>query len=290
MDKNRRIRREYQILNEELDRGINTEDTKKLLARADGCLEGVERPQEAIIDSRFYSKTVRKIKEDADLRRGKKQVFDAIQFADLFMAKYYKSRNNEYSTPDYWIDVCKKVQHCYRRAQPLLYLRGSIDYQQEVQKTVSKQKQRRSLTSNEVLKPTKYTVQTAQADGDKGPSVAELVENVERCLRKACRRSTNVELLEFVMNHDSFSETIRNIFLTSFLVKEKKAAIYHKKSIPFITNRTPDNDADSDDEDQGANNGQLILTITKRQWEELKQLIPVSPSPMIKFKSKKNKS
>lgn len=294
--RHRQIRRHYRTLNDELAANKHDVDgAKKLLARADGILEDVERPQEAIIDSRFYSKTVRIIKENAESRRGNKQIFNTELFAELFMAKYYKSKDNEVSTPDYWIDVCSRIEHCYRRAQPVLYLRGSIDCQEEkeIQKTSSKKK-RRSLTNNEALKPTKYTVQTAanaKADGDKGPSVAELVEDVERCLRKACKKG-RVELMAFVMDHDSFSETIRNIFLTSFLVKEKRASIYNKKkgSIPYIATRNPGDNEDSD-EDQGENDGQLILTITKEQYDELKQLIPASSSPMIKFRSKKkNKS
>ena len=91
----------------------------------------------------------------------------------------------------------------------------------------------------------------------KGPDVTELVKHVERDLKKCCKHSKNgICLFEFVLHPTSFSETVRHLFLTSFLVKEKKASIVMKEpNKPRIY--------------YGESGGQLIFTINKSQWTKM---------------------
>ena len=83
------------------------------------------------------------------------------------------------------------------------------------------------------------------------------MKDVEKVLRRACKQTQDggVDLFKFVLHPTSFSETVRHLFLTSFLVKEKKAAIVIKDGEPYIFH--------------GKSGGQLIFTLTKSQWEKL---------------------
>lgn len=76
-----------------------------------------------------------------------------------------------------------------------------------------------------------------------------------------------------MIDPDSFSNTVKNIFLTSFIVKENEATIYIKNDLPHIK---PERHTKEEKRSKNAlEQSQMILTITKKQWTELKELLDI---------------
>ena len=116
-----------------------------------------------------------------------------------------------------------------------------------------------------------YSIQTAASkdQAPKGPDVIDLVKQVEKSLKTCCKQSKDkgICLFEFVLHPDSFSETVRHLFLTSFLVKEKKASIVMKEqNKPRIYH--------------GESGGQLIFTLKKPQWSKMVDLMKIRVAKM----------
>ena len=111
-------------------------------------------------------------------------------------------------------------------------------------------------------------------DTQKGPSVTDQVKRVKEILKKKCKKATSgISFFEFVIDPDSFSNTVKNIFLTSFIVKENEATIYIKNDLPHIK---PERHTKEEKRSKNAlEQSQMILTITKKQWTELKELLDI---------------
>ena len=111
-------------------------------------------------------------------------------------------------------------------------------------------------------------------DAQKGPSVTDQVKRVKEILKKKCKKaSSGISFFEFVIDPDSFSNTVKNIFLTSFIVKENEATIYIKNDLPHIK---PERHTKEEKRSKNApEQSQMILTITKKQWSELKELLDI---------------
>ena len=111
-------------------------------------------------------------------------------------------------------------------------------------------------------------------DTQKGPSVTDQVKRVKEILKKKCKKaSSGISFFEFVIDPDSFSNTVKNIFLTSFIVKENEATIYIKNDLPHIK---PERHTKEEKRSKNAlEQSQMILTITKKQWTELKELLDI---------------
>ena len=111
-------------------------------------------------------------------------------------------------------------------------------------------------------------------DTQKGPSVTDQVKRVKEILKKKCKKArSGISFFEFVIDPDSFSNTVKNIFLTSFIVKENEATIYIKNDLPHIK---PERHTKEEKRSKNAlEQSQMILTITKKQWTELKELLDI---------------
>jgi len=244
-------------------------DPNNALEQATEMLEKVQRPQEAYLDSKIVFNCVRKIKEKADTRRGNRSIFKTKDFAGFL--KHSKYEDSSAGKID-WKMLGRRMQHAVNRPAPLEYIYGSFEREESRpdQNTSgpAKQKRKSFVKSNEPVQATRYTVHNAASkDKDqapKGPDVTELSKIVEKTLRKLCRNSEDggICLYTFVLHPTSFSETVRHLFLSSFLVKEKKAAIIMKEpNKPRLY--------------YGKSGGQCVFTLTKNQWEQLVELLEI---------------
>jgi len=264
-EKNEELRREYHDLQNKISRcDINATEGLDI---ANEKLERVQRPQEAYLDSKIVFTCVRKIKEDADARRGRRSIFKTNEFSGLLKSSKYED-NGKID----WTKIGSRVQHAHRRPAPLEYLYGAFEKEEKKPEEAAAAKPRKKPVKPSELVATKYSVQTAASkdQAPKGPDVTELVKHVERDLKKCCKHSKNgICLFEFVLHPTSFSETVRHLFLTSFLVKEKKASIVMKEpNKPRIY--------------YGESGGQLIFTINKSQWTKMVDLMNIR-EPKIKL-------
>ena len=107
--------------------------------------------------------------------------------------------------------------------------------------------------------------------------MTDLVNKVEKKLKKLAKtRKESINFFEFVIDPKSFSNTVKHIFLTSFLVKDNKATIYLKDEIPHI--KPARHTGSGSSEEKNRKSSQMILTITKSQWRELTELLRIEES------------
>jgi len=263
---NEELRREYHDLQNKITR--NDINASQGLDIANEKLDRVQRPQEAYLDSKIVFACVRKIKEDAEERRGIRSIFKTTEFAGLLKSSKYEDSGNID-----WTRIGRRVQHSHRRPAPLEYLYGAFEKEEKKPDETIAVKPRKKPVKPTELVATKYSIQTATSkeQAPKGPDVTDLVKIVEKSLKKCCRESKDggICLFKFVIHPESFSETVRHLFLTSFLVKEKKASIVMKEpNKPRIY--------------YGESGGQLIFTLNKSQWNRMVELMNIK-EPKIKL-------
>ena len=108
--------------------------------------------------------------------------------------------------------------------------------------------------------------------------MSDLLKKVDKRLWKLAEKRVHINFFEFVIDPKSFSNTVKHIFLTSFLVKRKEATIYLRDEIPHIKPGSHSTGNGKGGEERNRKSSQIILTITKSQWKELTQLLGIEKS------------
>jgi hypothetical protein len=242
----------------------------------------IKRPQEAVQDYRLLRSVTQKLRENVDQQNGSLSTFQVNDFATRLLGKYFRDDVTN-STKCDLIDLGSKVQSHFQKVPPFHFLLGALN--KEVSGAVkSPLKRKRTSIKNKPdnLVATKITVHTVETAKElkKGGTISEQVETVKKALKMAYKANgrKNVNFFKFVIHPQSFSASIRNMFLASFLVKERSATISREQGIPLIgplkgTLRNADN-ADQDRSDQ------IIMSITKHQWKELIDVLDLK-EPLI---------
>ncbi len=176
-----------------------------------------------------------------------------------------------------WVDLGKSVRPLVKRPPYLTYLLGSIERDSDSYVAAKKTRRAPVKDHNQRLVPTQYTT-GAKESAIKTVSIEKLVDETYRFL-SLCFRENNkqkVNYFRFVVDPNSFSATIRNMFHTSFLVKERKASILvDGYGIPFIKPLKKKALRNANDVEEDVRSNQLILTMTKAQWESLVDVLDI---------------
>lgn len=117
-------------------------------------------------------------------------------------------------------------------------------------------------------------VKVQQVDGSK----EEKTMTDERCREMAARLNEVKEMgyFEFVINPDSYTQTVENMYDLSYLVKVSNAGIALKDGeLPTVK---PMVKPRKETWEAGLMSNQCIFSITKRQWAELKHVLNIKKS------------
>ena len=213
------------------------------------------------------SKKVRRAAED---KRKHQSLYDDDKYQDQLRLKLKNPRRERG-----WIDLGKKFKHVFRKPVHLEFLHGGVD-KKPIEDKIPIPRKVPTKKSNEPVVVSKYithTEKTARAQM-KGPTVDRLCLSVADQLISICEKQRRINLFEFTVHPDSFTQTVQNLFLTSFLVKKRQAKIYMKDGVPYIKHLTGDESrkkgkGQGDDDKQS----QVIINITKKQWQKLVQTL-----------------
>jgi hypothetical protein len=280
--KTRATRLSYRKLLEKVHKPGASADPREIMDEANILLETIKRPQEAVLDVMLLTSVTRKLRDNIDQQNGSSNPFQVNDFATRLMGKYYRDDGTKPTRRD-MTDLGSKVRSRFQKVPSFHFMLGVLD--KEVSAAVrSPEKRKRTSMKNkpELLVATKFTVQTAETAKElkKGSTISEQVETAKKALMKAYKANgrKNVNFFEFVIHPQSFSASIRNMFLASFLVKERSATISRENGIPLMgpLKGTLRNADDADE----ARSDQVIMSITKRQWTELIDVLDLK-EPMI---------
>ncbi|GAB0136267.1 hypothetical protein EsDP_00004574 [Epichloe bromicola] len=128
--------------------------------------------------------------------------------------------------------------------------------------------------------------------------VADLIEDEmtdeekTRLMHQHGLRSTGgIDLMRFVVNPDSFGQTVENMFYVSFLIRDGRVAIeLDEHDLPALAT-APVNREQADDGTQrhGASKHQAILSMDEQTWREIIEVFNIT-NPMIPHRQEANRS
>lgn len=154
------------------------------------------------------------------------------------------------------------------------FLLGSLE--KELHLTKNKIVRQRKQVSREEVETVRTKIKELDAnskDNETNNTVGE-TERIYELLKKIFKKVTKGEplcLYEFMMNPESFSRTIENIFYISFLVKDGYAKIYlDSENLPVIEPIDKVFKAnDRATQKKNTENIQCMISLTKPEWKEI---------------------
>lgn len=127
-------------------------------------------------------------------------------------------------------------------------------------------KLRKQVKQVRIIRNQEDLIQPTQLQGqDLGQQENETSANVNQIYRILDERGPT-NLLEFVVNPASFSQTVENIFYVSFLIRNAVAEIDDSTGQPLLSTRAPPTQEETA---QGLGKSQLILNMDMKLWREI---------------------
>ena len=236
----------------------------------------------ASLDAHLLALSSKKVSQAAEEQRRHLSLYDDYKFQD-----HLKLKLKNTSAQRGWIDMGKKFRNVFRKTIHLEFMHGGVDRKPIEDKIAPLLRRVEPKKSNEPVVASKYIChneKTARAQM-KGPTIDHLCLQVAATLIDICEKKSKINLFEFTMHPDSFTKTVHNLFLTSFLVKKRQAKIFTKEGIPYIKALKGDEsfkkrNKEGIDHEQS----QVIINITKQQWEKLVKTLDLK-EPVLQLAS-----
>ncbi|KAI7882492.1 hypothetical protein K492DRAFT_176250 [Lichtheimia hyalospora FSU 10163] len=156
-----------------------------------------------------------------------------------------------------WKAIGLRANQSNNQVVTMDFMYGPLAVEKKLRKQV---KQVRIIRNHEDL------IQPTQLQGqDLSQQENETSANVNQIYRILDERGPT-NLLEFVVNPSSFSQTVENIFYVSFLIRNAVAEVDDSTGQPLLSTRAPPTQEETA---QGLGKSQLILSMDMQLWREI---------------------
>ncbi|GAA6062855.1 hypothetical protein JCM10212_006108 [Sporobolomyces blumeae] len=306
--KKKALRQKYRTLQTEVDniRGdlANTSVAalKDQVTKANHLFSKVETPAEAVLDSRVLIATseagalkARQLKIDAD-------AFDIDEFLvrlGHFMSgsvaangraqarrAFRANRGSDDEGPAggmpwAWGRVGKVLLGESRRPAILEHMYGplQLEIKEKKQRT---QRQRQKIDESQRMRPEElHAEDVAKNENETGKVTARIAKHLQ-----TVAGTRGIPYLKFIVNPDSFSQTVENMFYFSFLVREQKVALevdddeespFYGDMIAYVVDQES---AAQVVKDSNVVKHQVVLELTQEVWQEAIEVYDIT-EPMI---------
>ncbi|RXK38008.1 hypothetical protein M231_04677 [Tremella mesenterica] len=115
-------------------------------------------------------------------------------------------------------------------------------------------------------------IQTQQKSKEDAKDTASLVKEVINVLRKTVPPGGTINYFRFVINPDDYSQTVENVFYTSFMVKEGHAGVRVLPNGEIILEHVNEDEQESQAEKV---RNQAVVELDMDTWEEAKRLFNI---------------
>ncbi|XP_056147919.1 non-structural maintenance of chromosomes element 4 homolog A-like [Lampris incognitus] len=260
----------------------------KVLDEANKLFKDVRQPREAALDAQLLVVATDVGREKANQLCAEGIAFDPSVFAEHLLSFMGLNRleneeedqengfgNDGYLCKDAWHRLAKRTQSCFRTAPTFHYMMGSFHAEPPPPKQrVERQKKAPSMEAKRIM-PT----QLKKMEESQQEATEKEVERILGYLRGYFEEdsSSPISYYEFVIDPNSFSRTVENIFHTSFLIRDGLAMMYlDDDELPCIA---PVVEGAAESAATGSSK-QCIIAISPKSWRELIDLLDIR-EPLI---------
>ncbi|KAH9454957.1 hypothetical protein Pst134EA_022446 [Puccinia striiformis f. sp. tritici] len=259
---------------------------KQVLGLDSNFKSHVRAPAEATIDSRalrFLSETALK---KSKLFKTDINAFDpdefVLRFRQVMSAKAPIDNVGNSSEDDEavaeeidWCKVGKSLMRFSRRAPTLDLMYGPLEILHKKRKLT----QRAKLEKHESERKEPELIDNNDIERSQA-EMSALIKRISDLLTSE-GGSDGMNLFQFFINPDSFSQSVENLFCLSFLIRDGKAAIEThdddnmERDFPLVYSCEP---AGADQIQDGATKNQIILELTMSDWSDAIELYGIENS------------
>ncbi|XP_060064546.1 non-structural maintenance of chromosomes element 4 homolog A-like [Ylistrum balloti] len=282
-----RVRHDYRVLIEDIQKNthdmINPESKRlqEVLDEANSLNKEVRMPREGALDSQAVLLISNLSRQRAEALHTDFVKFEPVEFAEKLIT-FVDSGADRHMTPQNWVMLGSAVQKFFKKSPAFHFMGGSFE-RLAVPKTDNKRAPKLKEKDNLQEKATVPKQLNNFGEGGKNEGTTQEVERLFGLLKKYYRDTNNQPIcyFEFVLNPDSFGQTVENIFYASFLVRDGHARIYlDDDHLPLIE---PISDEERNVEVfEKMSKHQAIVSITPAEWKELIEVfkieIPLIPT------------
>ncbi|XP_063730389.1 non-structural maintenance of chromosomes element 4 homolog A-like isoform X2 [Eleginops maclovinus] len=250
----------------------------EVLEKANKLFQDVRQPREAALDAQLLVVTTDLGNEKASQLSAEGASFDSVAFTEHLLSYMGLKRltNGEdgqqngaafgYLPQDAWQKVAQRAENCFRAAPSFHYMMGSFHAEPPSPKQRIERQRKAPTKEVKRMMPTQL-----KKMGDSHQEATEKeVERILGYLKKYYQDDPTSPIFyyEFVIDPNSFSRTVENIFHTSFLIRDGLARMYlNSDRLPCIA------PVEEGEVEAGGSSirKQCIVSISPKLWKEIKE-------------------
>ncbi|XP_061646941.1 non-structural maintenance of chromosomes element 4 homolog A [Phyllopteryx taeniolatus] len=248
----------------------------EVLEEADKLFVNVRQTSEAVLDSKFVAVATDLNNERASLMRDEDSSFDFTVFAEHLLSfmglnrletgkKEQRDQVSGYLPSDAWQRLARGAENCFRTAPTFHYMLGSFHAEPPPPKQkMARQRKPPSKEAKRIMPTQLKKLEEAEQE-----ATEKEVERILGWLKGYHQKDplSPIPYYEFVIDPDSFSRTIENIFHTSFLVRDGLAQIgLDRDKLPYIA--PVEEEAMEIDAGGSDNRNACIVSMSPKMWKE----------------------
>ncbi|XP_074640839.1 EP300-interacting inhibitor of differentiation 3-like [Tubulanus polymorphus] len=246
----------------------------------------VKMTREAALDSQAMAMISNLGRQKAQALNTEFVVFQNTEFA-CKLANFINDDNNRNidETPkipaENWTKFGQAVQAFFKKSPSFNYMFGSFE-RGEVhlppRKTKQKPPDKETSDRNAVAKQPKMLQNAEEASTSE--ATTKEVEKILHTLQDIYEENQHKPIcyFEFVVNPNSFGQTVENMFYTSFLIKDGHAKIYlDDDKLPVI--EPLEGGGEESNESMGKRH-QMVMVLTKKDWQDIVETFQIN-EPII---------
>ncbi|OWF55260.1 non-structural maintenance of chromosomes element 4 homolog A-like [Mizuhopecten yessoensis] len=282
-----RVRHDYRVLIEDIQKNthdmINPESKRlqEVLDEANSLNKEVRMPREGALDSQAVLLISNLSRQKAEALHTDFVKFEPIEFAEKLIT-FVDGGADRQMTPQNWVMLGSAVQKFFKKSPAFHFMGGSFE-RLAVPKMGNKRPPKLKEKDNLQEKATVPKQLNNFGEGGRNEGTTQEVERVFGLLKKYYKNTNNQPIcyFEFVLNPDSFGQTVENVFYASFLVRDGHARIYLDDDRLPLIEPISDEERNAETFDKMSKH-QAILSITPAEWKELVEVykveIPLIPT------------
>lgn len=275
----REIRSKYRDLINEVQQNredmLNPANNKltDVLEEANKLFANVRQAREAALDAQLLVLATDLGKEKASQLHAEGSSFDPSAFAEHLLSFMDLNRLEDESGTDgnlggylpggAWLKLAKRAENCFRTAPAFHYMLGSFLAEPPPPRQRVERQRRVPSREEKRIMPT----QLKKMEESHQEATEKEVERILGCLQRYFRDDSEepISYYEFVIDPNSFSRTVENIFHMSFLIRDGLARMYLENGLPYIA---PVEEGEIQP-GGAAIRHQCVISISQESWREI---------------------